>query len=66
MITIEELADGRWTQSGDSLGATWEELIIISVAKNLAKGKVKFPQNYTNENPQGTGASNISTGQRGE
>jgi len=34
-ITIEELAKGMWTESGDAIGATWEELLIISMAKQI-------------------------------
>ena len=34
-ISIKELADGKWTQSGDMQGATWAELKIISLAKKI-------------------------------
>lgn len=34
-ITIEELADGRWTKSGDRLGSTWGELQIIQLARDI-------------------------------
>ena len=40
-INIEMLAEGKWTESGDIVGATQEELAIIAHAREILKRKEK-------------------------
>lgn len=34
-ISMQELAEGKWTMSGDILGATWGEIEIIETARRV-------------------------------
>ena len=35
---LREIAEGKWTESGDILGASWSELKAIAIAKDARKG----------------------------